>query len=636
MSRPFRSSRGSSPFASDLTLCLLSILLVAGPLVLGGARPWIILPLLGLSAILLVVQALRLFRSSGGFSLDLIDLAVIAFTLYTGGLWLFSSAPWLSRMEFMNVLAYATVFFSARYGIGRRAHGITLLVLLVLVGTAVAAFGFYLKLHPEFLPYGEKLHLYYAPRLTGTYGCPNHFGGFLVMTTAAALALGFCSRLPWIVRILFFYLAGGMMAGIAFSLSRGSWLGLAAALTVTTLFLIRHRRMPWFWPAGGLAVALLAGFLLLRATPGYEDRVAEVKRLVSSKKEWESYVRVQLGRDALKIFEDYPWTGTGPGTFVHWHPRYQGPAYPTLAIFTHNDYLNLLADYGAWGAVIVFFFLLGVSWKLFVSLRPNEDDWMETTLLCAAAAAWAALLVHSIVDFNLHIPANAITLFALAGLGLRRSRHNGSADKSPLALATAVLLLAVAGLFVYLIILTGRGYYPYWEGYRKRDTLPQDRLIALCQQAAEADPAHPQPAAFLGDIHRVQCARTINLEERMKLGRQSLVWYQRARTANPLDDTITVRLGMVLDHMRRSTEAYLHYQTALRAQPFNGFFWNALGSHFWRQGKLTDAQKAYENALRCPMGGQDAQKALPMLKAAQEERLKKAVPVPREDGPTIP
>jgi hypothetical protein len=104
--------------------------------------------------------------------------------------------------------------------------------------------------------------------------------------------------------------------------------------------------------------------------------------------------------------------------------------------------LNLLADWGAMGGIIV---LTGVvtfgaglrkTWKY---VRPTENDFgrgmsNRFAFFLGASAGLFALTVHSVVDFNLHIPANAIlgvTLLALLSSNLRFATVTGWVRAGP-------------------------------------------------------------------------------------------------------------------------------------------------------------------------------------------------------------
>ena len=218
-----------------ITTFLLAVVLTAGPLILGAARLWIELPLLGLAALLLVVQGLRLAtRPPDGAQrrADAIDLSVALFVLYAIVRWLTSPAGYFSRIEAMDVSACAGVFFTCRYGMANRRYCMALLYLLVILGVGETVFGYYLSNHLDWFPFGqaERMQLNYAPLWVGTYGSPTHYASLLVMAIGAALALGSLSKLQWPVRIILIYLAIMMMVGVMYSGSRGSWIALLAAI----------------------------------------------------------------------------------------------------------------------------------------------------------------------------------------------------------------------------------------------------------------------------------------------------------------------------------------------------------------------------------------------------------------------
>src|SRR5271155_3954209 len=133
----FSGSGQSVGLSGILTTALLAIILVSGPLLLGAARLWVELPLLGVVALLLLIQGLRLQSKPSMGSLrqmDAIDLTVVVFVLYAVARWLTSPTEYFSRIEVMGILAYAVVFFTCRYGLVRRTQGLMLLFLLVAVG----------------------------------------------------------------------------------------------------------------------------------------------------------------------------------------------------------------------------------------------------------------------------------------------------------------------------------------------------------------------------------------------------------------------------------------------------------------------------------------------------------------------
>src|SRR5438067_11566210 len=82
----------------------------------------------------------------------------------------------------------------------------------------------------------------------------------------------------------------------------------------------------------------------------------------------------------------------------------------------HNDYLNTLADWGLVGALLVagawaaFYWGVFRSWK-FVQRGQNDFGAKrsnKSSFVMGGALGLLAILVHSFVDFNMHISSNAI------------------------------------------------------------------------------------------------------------------------------------------------------------------------------------------------------------------------------------
>jgi hypothetical protein len=598
--------------AAFLTIGLLAIVLIGGPLMLGATRLWFELPLLELVALLMLVQAGRMgFGAARGVRLDPIDLAVVAFTLYAIVRWLTSPTEYYSRLEILNVTAYTAIFFTCRYGLARRTFGLTLLGLLIALGLFETGFGFYLSNHLDWCPFGpnETSHQYYAPRWVGTYTCPNHYGAILYMGMGAALAFASFSKLPWPVRIVLFYLAVVMLVGVVFSASRGSMLGACASIAALSIFGVRYGMVRWWLPLGGGVLLLGAFILVLSQSKLVQSRLDEARQTFATGT-LDRYVRITLARDALRISHDYPFFGTGPATFVFIHPRYQDDKFSRRAVLTHDDYLNCLDDYGAVGLGIALFFVGAVTVKFF--RRPRADSrWQDRVLLTAGFTAFAALLLHSFVDFNLHVPANAMMLFALTGMGLRRFASEPELPRMGLSLPRVPLACVLAVFAVAYGFELGRTaisdvIYEHAEA-QSLDAMPSES-VGAARAALQFDPDNVRALIFIGDIRRIQAAHFTadpDIAKRLTLGQQAADAYQEAVRQNPLDDTIEASLGLTFDIMYRYPEAYFCYAQALKQQPYDGQFWFHLGNHFWETNLLEKAEQAFQMGLRCPNGAEE-------------------------------
>ena len=508
-------------------------------------------------------------------------------------------------------MGYATVFFTCRYGLARRSYGLVLVGLLVVLGVFESGFGYYLSNHLDWLPFGpnETLHRYYAPRWIGTFASPNHYGSFLVMSMGAALAFGAFSKFSWPVRIVFFYLAALILAGIIFSVSRGSMLAACASIAALSIFGVRYGMVRWWLPVAA-GVLLIGGFVLvLSQSRVVQSRLDEVRQTINEGS-LDRYFRIKLARDALRIAADHPIFGTGPATFVYIHPRYQDNTFSLLAVLPHDDYLNTLDDYGGVGLGLALFFVVAVTGKFF--RRPRASSrWQDRVLLAAGFTAWSALLVHSFLDYNLHIPANALMLMALTGTALRRFTSEPEQPRVGLTLPVVPLAVALALIGLAYGAEVGRTaisdiIYEHAVA-RSLDAMPDDS-VAAAQEALKFDPDNVRALVFLGDIQRIEAAhydKPEDIAKRMSLGEKAAAAYTEALRQNPLDDTIEASLGLTFELMYRYPEAYFCYANALRHQPYDGQFWFRLGNHFWETGLLQQAEQAYQMGLHCPHGAEE-------------------------------
>jgi O-antigen ligase len=221
--------------------------------------------------------------------------------------------------------------------------------------------------------------------------------------------------------------------------SRGAWISLLVEALILGWIFIRYS------PASrgkSLATLSLLGILAAVSVSWWLDAGGVSKRLasvvpLSQTQEAGLGDRLLRAQDSLRMFRAHPYLGTGLGSFEVAFPPYQSSASDSLWDHAHNDYAEALAETGLIGgllviwALILFFRLafrnLGERLRPFDRLRavrlpirqltdsaslsevegsevePHRAGWIAL----GAATGCCGLLVHSFVDFNLHIPANA-------------------------------------------------------------------------------------------------------------------------------------------------------------------------------------------------------------------------------------
>ena len=213
--------------------------------------------------------------------------------------------------------------------------------------------------------------------------------------------------------------ACGLLIAVAALLlagSRGGLLAITAELLLglTVAGVRDKRRVTLIWGAGALLLATLAFFLVI-APSDLPGRLASVVRFRDATVTGD---RPRVMHDTLHIFRDHLATGTGLGTFEAVYPQYQSFVSDKTWSNAHNDYVQFLAETGITGGILLLLslviFLREAFWAGLCGGFSGSATWIQL----GASLGCCGLLVHSFVDFNLHIPANAAWFSASAGLAL--------------------------------------------------------------------------------------------------------------------------------------------------------------------------------------------------------------------------
>ena len=635
------------------------MLLVAGSgLYLGGARREFLGPAFLVAAFLWLALAWRAVEGwrAGRRVVDLLDLTVFFFLAYAAWAVSRGPAPYLGKVEWLSASLYGAVFLTARHQLPSRAGVPWVLAFLVVVALACTAVGFLhfrvgiYEIGPVPLLGWEGVDRPdYEERMSGTFGCPNHFGNYGVQTSLSALALATWPSVAWPVRGAMVWAAAALTAGVYFSISRGSWLAWGGSHAVW--FLRWLRRGPLNWLGRSVFVLLAVGVLAAGwfAVAG-DAVVAERWQKVLGKGEgWERIFsgegnfRIGLAQDGMEIWKTAPWFGTGPATFDLVHLRMPGWSHGSRTVFTHNDYVNTLSDYGGVGAFLVACFWVGVALLLWRRGRTRGVGTEADVLAGLGWAVVAAMLIHAVVDFNFHIPATAISCFLLLGLATAVTwpERPGSLARwiNPVFFGLALVMAAGTAAAGFRL---GMAWRELPGEPKEMAAWPEEKLAGRLEGAWRWDPTCLPVAELGGDAYRLKVLELFVAplpaepgaagERRKKI--QAWVqaaeqWYREAEILNPLDDTLRVRRATVLDLIGRFGEAESLYQEGLKMRPHSRFFHLTYGNHLWRRGNLTEAQFHLEKAQQVPgmkprpgEGEDPAQEARTMLEKVKEQIAK--------------
>lgn len=255
---------------------------------------------------------------------------------------------------------------------------------------------------------------------TGCYVVSNNFAAGMYLTIPMLLAVcRACCRGPswgWL---------GALASILAFAaacwtvgVQAGSRAGAGATALAGIVFMLMSSETVWSRRAWLCALVVaccaLVGFILVffHVTTWPADILpADVRqRMVES---LSSEGRNVYARIACRVFQGSPLLGTGLGTFGFTQVPFVGPQH--VWYFTHNDYAQLLSEAGIVGASC----LVAALVVLVVALSRVRG--LPATDRTLAAGAWSSLAgigLHSLFDWNMHLPANALLTCLALGLAL--------------------------------------------------------------------------------------------------------------------------------------------------------------------------------------------------------------------------
>jgi tetratricopeptide (TPR) repeat protein len=445
-------------------------------------------------------------------------------------------------------------------------------------------------------------------------------GGFLEMLLPLALAFSIASRLKPVSKIFLAYATFAMLAGIAATVSRGAWLATAFSLLLFFMVLLFHRsfRLPALL---FLVFIVSAAFVFMPRNYSFQARY---KKLVVEGK-LDDDLRFFMWEPALKVWQDNLWWGAGPAHFDYRFRQHRPEMVQLQPDRVHNDFLNALADWGLAGAALIASALVLLAagiLKTWNSVRNTAADLSgkqtsnKFAFLLGGTIGLTAILVHSVVDFNMHIPANAmvaVTLMALLSSQLRFATESYwfSIGRATRILTTVVL---IAGALYLGLQATRRARENYWLALfntRLPDAYSPAQ-VAVLEQAYAIDPKNFDTTYNIGEAYRVQSLA--GGEDYKELAAKAMEWFERGMKLNPWDGYNYLRYGWCLDWTGRQSESQAYFSKAEALDP-NGYFTMAnIGLHFVEMSDFAAAKPWLERSLR--LDSQDnltAQRYLPIV-----------------------
>jgi O-antigen ligase len=227
-------------------------------------------------------------------------------------------------------------------------------------------------------------------RARGTFEDPNVFGGVLAAAAAVGVPLAAAERRA-ARALLLWCLVGAATIGVAMTLSRGAFVGLAAGALVAVLVAPMRWQLRVALAAAGAGAALLLVVVVLSP----EWVAAKVTGITSDPS---ARLRLYLADSALRMFRAHP-LGVGPGNFEAAIGTFRNTRVPASLLAPHTALLTVLAEAGFLGLIGLLGGLVVTVWGVIkAALRAPT---LEIRVLASAALAGLVVLLVQSLTYSL-------------------------------------------------------------------------------------------------------------------------------------------------------------------------------------------------------------------------------------------
>jgi O-antigen ligase len=333
----------------------------------------------------------------------------------------FSLVPSYTLQEGLEILTYFLLGYIIIKTTTERKQITRILSVLVALGIFEALYGMFelYNKNPRILFY-EKV--YNLDSVTGTFVNRNHLSGYLEMVIPLAIGL-------IIAKINLFYAAGLKLKRVvvrSFEKAPSVNLFISIGIVIMSLGIIFSKSR------SGVFILVFSFLLFFELTILYfgreKDQGRWIKNFLKALFLVITVISIYIGIDAtlerftlediggrrpqywsntLKVFKDFPLLGTGLGTFASLYPEWEEGSRIVRLHHAHNDYLEYLSELGIVGMAFLLGALFYMLIKAFTTWRQRHHPEVKGLGL-GGIISIVCILIHSITDFNLHIPANML------------------------------------------------------------------------------------------------------------------------------------------------------------------------------------------------------------------------------------
>lgn len=568
-------------------------------------------------------------RSISKLSVPPGGIALLLFWFYGLARIPFSVLPHEAKISALSFGGYLAIYWASANLLSRFSYRkpIWTTVFVLLVFTALYSLVQH-KVAPNIIFGMERYTNYWEyGRLGGTYQCPNHIAHLFQMWIPLCLVFLFIPQFGWFWRICFAYALPLFLLLLYQTQSRAGLLGTVTALCVTVLLMVLRKSRKAFGIA--LLVVPLLGAVavggLWAGSSMFRTRMQPVVKVLSLAKagDWERVAsidfRPQTWLDTMVMIKDRPVLGFGPGnyalTYEDYRTRFTGIRVET--VHAHNEYLELLAEYGLVGGVLVLWALVCISVQMirFIRTSPRTYHALPAAALLGTLAGTA---VHGFFDFELRIFPNAMMLALLAGCAaapmIQSKVGQASSRYRARGVVQWIFTLVVALSALWATQVMSSAWIRVWgDKFLLEQKFQQAE--SFYKTAERIDPQNWLAQLGLGQVYYHHRYYELVPVRKQAWALKEQATYAAAYQTNTKKEEVVYGLGRAELFLGNRDKGLDYLRQAAKYKRFNDFYWRKLGIELRKAGRYEEAISAFEYAQKLDRSNPTVKRNIGWIKA---------------------
>lgn len=419
-------------YLSAFTRFCIYCMVIFTPLCRGGVKGWCVM-LIHLTTTLAVTAYLveKIVHPQTKWIHTRMDKPLVAVAVLGAISTVFSNHFYTSMFSILLFANYTAIFYLVVQVFNTRIHQRRLIYIIIGTGFFLSVIGLLKRYELNPFPWWEYRDLKY-PRafLSATFGNHNHLAGYLEMAIPLVLGI-FLFGLDLKKRLLLLYCLIMMAAAFILSLSRGGWLGGISGISLMGVLLLSDKRFKQKKMIYISSALFFAGIVLFMGSTTFVERFISIYR---QEGHHSFHSRWIVWESVWEMILAFPLSGVGPGLFSTCFTQFQPADIDRRYYMAHNDYLQFISEIGLILLPVIFWMIVVTYRKGFRNLKSPSRH--RRGIGYGVLAGITAILVHSFVDFNLHIPANAILFTIFCALVFAPTSHHVHSQESTLDFRT--------------------------------------------------------------------------------------------------------------------------------------------------------------------------------------------------------